>query len=465
LVLLTAAGGRPSAPARASLEPHLAYGINVRNLSHLDPLVAPLGFEWIKLSEGYGPPPSERLPYHVLYLIECEGFTGDMGAWTEHVEELAVDGLGRVDAYEICNEPNLIQFWDNRMPDPALYAQMLCIAYERIKSIDPQATVISGGSAPVGRIQGTCDGWSGNNCGVMDERIYAQEVLAHGADACMDAFGYHPHGFAYEPERDPAAVENGFAFRGVEVMRQILLTHGLGEMPIWATEFGWIRDPSLDGRPECHEIAGYEFWFGWMDVSESQQADYLVRAFQYADENWPWMQGIFVWNLDWHNYNWSCEASRFFSIRRDDGSDLGAPTSAYWALAAMEKRPAPFTPRLSIRPEALLFLADVNDPGPVNSMAVVRNAGYRTLSWTATADPAGEIVPTLPISAGAQGDSLWVRVDTGGLVTGTYSGAVTVTATASDVLDSPMRLPLELRILPQIERCFLPTVIRSSTAP
>jgi hypothetical protein len=401
------------------------------------------------------------LPHRVLYLIDCRGYIADLDAWGDHVEELAQAGQGLVEAYEICNEPNVHNFWDWQPPDPARYIEMLCVAYERIEATDPEAAVVSAGLAPVGRIQGTCNGWNGNDCGAMDERTYARALLARGAGACMDAFGYHPYGFAYEPRRDPGAVENGFAFRGAEVMRQILLDYGLEDTPLWATEFNWLRDWTEDGGlPSwCHDF--YETWFGWMEVSAEDQADYLVDAFAYADENWPWMHGMFVWNLDWHDYNtWDCQAARYYSVRRGDGSDLGASTPAYGALVAMEKRAGLFGPRLKIRPGTALLLADVHEPAVFTATTTVHNVGYRTLSWTAAADLASEIVPTLAVTSGVQGEPLEIGVDTAGLEVGVYTGAVTVTATTTDVLDSPQQALIEVHVVPEVWRIYLPAVLR-----
>jgi hypothetical protein len=202
---------------------------------------------------------------------------------------------------------------------------MLEIAHDRIKAVDPAAIVVSAGLAPVGRIEGTCNGWSGNNCSAMDEREYARQMFLLGAGDSFDAFGYHPYGFAYEPERaldelPPGDSGNGFAFRGTEVMHDLLEQHDLGDTPIWATEFSWLRDPEEDGADSgwCHRIPEYEDVFGWMDVPEVQQADYLTRAFRYADENWPWMGPMFVWNLDWYDYNWLCHDARYFSVLKID---------------------------------------------------------------------------------------------------------------------------------------------------
>ena len=400
LLLVPLAGSGPE-PARAVLSPHLGYGINVRDQSRINSLVDHLGLDWVKLWEEYGPLPSERLPYQVLYLVDCGEYAddADLTAWGDHVEALAADGLGLVEAYEICNEPNLSRFWLGQPPDPVRYAEMLCVAYERVKSIDPDAAVVSGGLAPVGRIQGNCGGWDGNDCGAMDERAYAQAMVSLAGGSCLDAFGYHPYGFAYAPEQDPEQVSNGFAFRGAEVMRDILLSRGLDHVPVWATEFNWLRDSASDGELPGYCVDYYETWFGWMEVTEQQQADYLVGAFQYADDNWPWMHAMFVWNLDWQDYHtWGCEAARYFSIRRHDGTITGTLTQAYTALQTMDKRPGPFAPRLRAYPGNLLLLADVDEPGLIESGVVVRNVGYRTLGWTATSDPAEGLTVTLPIS-------------------------------------------------------------------
>ena len=45
---------------------------------------------------------------------------------------------GRIQAYQIWNEPNLAREWGRQRPDPAGYARMLKTAYSAIKGIDPQ---------------------------------------------------------------------------------------------------------------------------------------------------------------------------------------------------------------------------------------------------------------------------------------------------------------------------------------
>ena len=449
-----AAASRQTLPPSSPPLPHLGYGINVRLEDNIDSLFAPLGLEWIKLWEEYEQsPPGERLPYQVLFLVDCgEGMPADLDQWGDEVEGIARAGLGFVEAYEIGNEPNVARFWGNHPPDPSEYVQVLRVAYERIKAVDPAAIVVSAGLAPVGRIEGMCMGgsgsnWSGNNCSAMDEQEYARQMLLLGAGDYFDAFGYHPYGFAYEPEVDPDTVSNGFAFRGAEVIHGLLEEHGLTHTPVWATEFNWLRDWTEDGRMPSHCLDEYEAAFGWMEVSEVQQANYITRAFQYADDHWPWMGAMFVWNLDWHNYHlWACEAARHFSVRRNNGTTLGAPTLAYDALGAMEKRPGYFGPRLAVEPSALDLLADVYEPGVITATVEPWNAGYRVLTWTATVATGMQVTPTLAVTTGLQGAPLTITVDSAGYLMGVYTGSITLAAVATDVLDSPQTVPVTLTV-------------------
>ncbi len=455
--------------------PHLGYGINVRQSELISSLVTPLGFEWVKLWEEYGvAPPTATLAVtqNVLYLIHCDGpDLDDMVAWDAHVARVARAGRGNIQAYEICNEPNVARFWNGRPPDPALYTQMLCRAYTQIKHVDPGAIVVSGGLAPVGRILGTHGEWVGHNGAAMDEQSYLQGMIDHGALMCMDAFGYHPYGYAYAPEHDPVHVPNGFAFRGVEQMRDILVAAGGAHLPIWATEFNWLRDPEEDGR-QCDGDPNYFEYFNWQEVTEATQADYLLRAFEYADLHWPWMEAMFVWNVDWHDYRPSlpCEASRYYSIRRANGATIGEPTLAYTALQQMPKRPANLmTPKLKVTPLERVLKGDTLMLGSLmmhqwHTSVLVDNVGRGVLTWTATISPNGVLTPTLPVTRGRQGEELWIHVDLSGLELGVYTSTIVVTAEPTITLDSPQTVTLEVHVLEKLHRVYLPAIQRQFNA-
>ena len=76
--------------------------------------------------------------------------------------------------------------------------------------------------------------------------------------------------------------------------------------------------------------------YAWHAVSEETKADYLVRAYQYAEENWtPWigvMSTIFICDHDWnqsHEQYWWCIT--------DPGEGPGSPRPGFNSLKAMEK--------------------------------------------------------------------------------------------------------------------------------
>ena len=48
----------------------------------------------------------------------------------------------------------------------------------------------------------------------------------------------------------------------------------------------------------AHRFRTYLGQYDWMKVSERDQAAYVLRSFQYAQKNWPWMKGMLLSNLD-----------------------------------------------------------------------------------------------------------------------------------------------------------------------
>ncbi|MCP4425813.1 MAG: hypothetical protein GY803_15075 [Chloroflexi bacterium] len=242
----------------------------------------------------------------------------NLGAFSNRIFQLAAFDGNKIDAYEIGNEVNMNLEWQ-ATPDAAQYVEVLCIAQQIIETVDSTAVIISAGLAPVGRIQGTYDGHSGHNGNVQDEREFLQEFIAEGGHQCADAVGYHPMGFSAnfdaEPDVDGGTpetyCENGFCFRSAEKIHEILEAHNLGDMPIWATEVGWITAP-----PE--HCLTTPTWEGrdWQIVSPEKQEENMAGAFTYAELFWPWMEGLFVFNLNFDEatYYDNCEQMRYYSV-------------------------------------------------------------------------------------------------------------------------------------------------------
>ncbi|MEJ5310672.1 MAG: DUF5107 domain-containing protein [Anaerolineae bacterium] len=122
-------------------------------------------------------------------------------------------------------------------------------------------------------------------------------------------------------------------------------------------------------------------------------------------------------------------------------------------------------PRLALETTRRVLLAEVSAPQVMTTSVRIDNVGYGTLTWTAEVAPGGTLAMTLPVTFGAQGERLWIVADTAGYATGVYTGTITVTAQPSDTLDSPQRLDVELRVVPQLWRVYLPAVLRNYTPP
>ena len=129
----------------------------------------------------------------------------------------------RVDAYEIWNEPNLVNMFTP--VDPARYASLLRAAYPRIKAIDPSSTVLSGGLASTTAL----------NLGAYTTPPveFLRQMYAAGARGFVDAVADHPYTFPFTADRDPNA-----RWAQTAQMYDIMRANGDGGKKIWITEFG-----------------------------------------------------------------------------------------------------------------------------------------------------------------------------------------------------------------------------------
>ncbi len=229
---------------------------------------------------------------------------------------------GRVQAYEIWNEQNLSREWGHT-PNAGEYMNLLKAAYKAIKAADPNAIVVSGGPTPTGA--------TGPDS--VDDRLFLQQMYDHGLKYACDAIGVHPSGFANPPDskwpegNDPNRGFDdhpSFFFRNtMEDYRNIIVRNGDNKR-LWATEFGWPSSQNM-GSP----VPGWEYSG---EITEQQQADYVVRAFQMA-KSWGWAGVMFLWNLDvapWLGKDH--EASKYCIVYPD-----WSPRPAFHALASMPK--------------------------------------------------------------------------------------------------------------------------------
>lgn len=242
--------------------------------------------------------------------------------WTDYLTALATRYKGRIQAYEIWNEPNLDREWGNKKPDPSAYTTMLKSSYQAIKAADPQALVISAGMSPTAT----------NDDHAMPDLDFISAMYAAGAKDSFDLLGVHAAGYKAEPCADPGQValsaeltnnnpgpanlKRIYAFRHVEDVHELMVQQGDTSKQMAILEMGW----TTDARPGSQ--------YAWFAVDRDQQAKNLVGAFNCARERWqPWMAFMTViyipdpsWNQQQEYYWWS--------ITNPDGG----PRPAYTAL-------------------------------------------------------------------------------------------------------------------------------------
>lgn len=164
--------------------------------------------------------------------------------------------------WEIWNEPNQ-KYWWGPKPDPWAYTSLLRRAYGAIKAADPRATVIGGGLAPAP------DAADGDQ---INGETFVRRMYRAGAKGSFDALAMHPYSFPVEPTYPHPT--NAFSYTTPAIHRE-MVANGDGGKKVWLTEFG---------APTT----------GWRAVSEDDQGDFLVMAYDQA-VRWPWAGPLFYY--------------------------------------------------------------------------------------------------------------------------------------------------------------------------
>ncbi len=229
----------------------------------------------------------------------------------------------RVRAYELWNEPNLASNWDGRV-SPGEFVELVAEGYRGVKRGNPNAIVIAGGMGPTGvNIEGVA----------MDDVAFLEAMYQYGGGKIrnyFDILGVHSYGYNNAPNDTPDNYTTtsttykdhwSFFFRRFEQHWDVLQRHGDTGKRIWLTEMGWTT----------HNLHP-EFAFG-ADVSEEDQARYLVEAYRLIKERYGYVSGLVVFNLNFANHVVPEDSAYSFSILDKDLQ----PRPAYRALQALVK--------------------------------------------------------------------------------------------------------------------------------
>ncbi len=185
-------------------------------------------------------------------------------AWQDFTAAMVKRYGDRVDAWEIWNEPNHNDFM--RGASPSTYAQVLRSAHAGIKSVDPAATVVFGGTQYV-------------------DVTWVKKVFAAGGTT-YDVMGVHP--YQGVSDEAPELPDNGSMYRMGRVPKLYAAMRQAGHesRSIWFTEFGWRASPNRPGIP--HWKRG---------VTPKRQAAYLVRSLAHVRTSMPFVERMY-WYTD-----------------------------------------------------------------------------------------------------------------------------------------------------------------------
>ncbi len=133
----------------------------------------------------------------------------NLDIWSEYVNKTVSRYHKDLRCWEVWNEQNHEGFW--KEASGKNYAILLKRTYEEIKKIDPELTVLYGGTAGV-------------------PLSYIEDSYAAGAGAYFDVMNIHPYNWMGVPED---------MIKQIDGLKNLMKKYNLEKKPIWITEVGW----------------------------------------------------------------------------------------------------------------------------------------------------------------------------------------------------------------------------------
>lgn len=205
--------------------------------------------------------PEEKSPYGLGNAAEPY----NMDDWRNYVRTVAKRYKGRIQHYELWNEPNIPGFFSG---SPETLVRLAEEAYRILKEVDPANQLAA--PATVG--------------GGEEHLAWLDRYLAAGGGKFMDVLSHHFYVAHTRPEATLPLVDK---------VRKIADKHGLSNLPLWNTEAGWWIDHS-DGTVTTEEMVP-----GWKKLDADEAAAYVSRALILG-----WAAGLerYYW-FAWDNYS------------------------------------------------------------------------------------------------------------------------------------------------------------------
>ena len=181
---------------------------------------------------------------------------------------------GRIQYYQVWNEPNLYPEWGEQTVNAEAYTELLCRTYDALKAVDPAIVVITGALGP------TVD-LSGRNA---YDLLYLQRMYQAGAGRCFDILSVQGYGLWSGPT-DRRLRPVTINYQRHLLIRDMMVANGDAHKPIWISEAGWNPVPN---DPAIADLERY----GRATMDEA--AAWAPLAYERARQEWPWI-GMIAW--------------------------------------------------------------------------------------------------------------------------------------------------------------------------
>ncbi len=235
---------------------------------------------------------------------------------------------GKIQYYQLWNEPNIYPEWGEQDVSPKDYVRLLQIGYTRAKATDPNVVIISAGLA-----QTVLEGGRG-----LNDRLFLQQMYDAGARGYFDILAVQDYGLFSGPGDRRLDENDRINFSRPIQLREIMVKNGDANTPIWAMEIGWNTQPaSFADTP-----------YGRVD--EQRQAHYTPQAYYRAQTEWPWMGLMAYWFFRRVNDSEKNQSFYYFRMFEPDFTplpvyaalknytptaryvDLGFKATTHWAM-------------------------------------------------------------------------------------------------------------------------------------
>jgi hypothetical protein len=239
----------------------------------------------------------------------------DFNNYANFVGAIAARYKGRINHFQVWNEPNLNGEWGGKPISPEQYGVLLKYTAEKVKAVSPTALIVTAGLA-----QTTEDGVETNNLNELD---FIDRLYKSGAKPYFDILSVMDYGLGDSPE-DRRVAPGRTNFSRLLLAREVMVRNGDEQKPIWVSEYGWVSlPPDWQGATKT----------SWgQSVDAETQARWTVEGLNRMQREWPWVTNVFVWGFRWveRPEDTGTDPSRYFEVVDHDFT----PRPAYLALKA-----------------------------------------------------------------------------------------------------------------------------------